>query len=80
MSDKFTNNFDIFGDFKKHDEMTNDNIELNKIQDNIKHTSNIELEKMILINDNIRNNINLSIAIYKKLNNFNHYNIHNTFK
>ena len=40
-----------------------------------------ELELMVnslpIINENIRSNINLSIALFKKINNFDHNNIHN---
>lgn len=36
-------------------------------------------DALILINSNLRNNIKLSLSIYKKLNNFEHYYIHELF-
>jgi len=36
-------------------------------------------QSMIIFNDNLRKNIQLSLLIYKKLNNFNHNYIHKIF-
>jgi len=38
-----------------------------------------KIETILLINDNIRKNIKLSLAIFKKLNNFDHNYIHEFF-
>lgn len=35
------------------------------------------IESLPIINENIRNNIEISLAIFKKINNFDHYYIHN---
>jgi hypothetical protein len=37
------------------------------------------LESMYIFNDNLRKNIELSLLIYKKLNNFNYNYIHSIF-
>ena len=36
-------------------------------------------QSLIIFNDNLRNNIKLSLLIYKKLNNFEHNYIHEIF-
>ena len=79
---KFTNNFDIFNDFKKHDIQRKDepvvsnNLEIT----NSEIVPKMTYESLININNDLRNNIKLGIAIYKKLNNFEHNNIDELFK
>ena len=79
---KFTNNFDIFNDFKKHDILRKDepvvsnNLEIT----NSEIVPKMTYESLININNDLRNNIKLGIAIYKKLNNFEHNNIDELFK
>ena len=52
----------------------------NNINENVDENDNInKIETILLINNNIRNNIKLSLAIFKKLNNFDHNYIHEFF-
>lgn len=83
---KFTNNFDIFNDFKKHDilrkdeHVVNNNLEITNSELVSEKTSKMIYESLININNDLRNNIKLGIAIYKKLNNFEYNNIDELFK
>ena len=67
------NEFDIYNDFKMREMINSDN------ENNLPNENNEELilENLILVNDNLRSNIELSLAIFKKLNNFEHNYIHN---
>lgn len=79
---QISNNFDFYKDFELKDKF-----DLEISEESKKKSTNIDVEKenelnniissLPLINDNIRININLSIEIYKKLNNFDHKYIHN---
>lgn len=74
------NNFDFYKDFELKDKLNSEETLNSSNQFNPLESEN-ELNNIIsslpLINDNIRTNINLSIEIYKKLNNFDHKYIHN---
>ena len=90
---KYTDNFDIFNDFSNHDKLRNvESVNINTQQrrdlgdvnrrneDSEKFPSKeILVESLPMLNNDIRRNIKLSIAIFKKLNNFEHNYIHDFF-
>jgi len=77
------NNFDIYKDFELRELIEkNDKSKTNKTNDIdlLDSDKEKEYETMIfslpIINDSIRSNINLSITLFKKINNFDHNYIH----
>ena len=75
-----SNNFEPQYDFYKDFEMR-ENIEKNEVQNNSNQDIdelNMMLNSFPIINDNIRANIQLSVEIYKKINNFDIKYVHNS--
>lgn len=77
---QLSTDFDFYKDFELKEMLESKELESNNSINYLESEKNDELNNMInslpLINDNIRENINLSIEIYKKLNNFDHKYIH----
>ena len=73
---KFTDDFDIYNDFSKHDNIENTQTNITNIQNtNLEHDN--KFSSLLILNNNIRTDIKLGLSIYKRLNNFRYNYINN---